>query len=110
MQEKHSQVHDWTDEFDVAIKAADPSAPRPEWRLGEGFTAAEGLTILSRLHGLDCAISGNDILPHLGKSRPNLSETHTALLLSSYLQSGLPSALIEVSSSSWSPLPLYPRV
>ena len=36
------QVHDWTDEFDVAIKAADPSAPRPEWRLGEGFTAAEG--------------------------------------------------------------------
>ena len=40
------QVHDWTDEFDVAIKAADPSAPRSEWRLGEGFTAAEGLDIL----------------------------------------------------------------
>ena len=37
-----AQVHDWTDEFDVAIKAADPSAPRPAWRLGEGFTAAEG--------------------------------------------------------------------
>ena len=35
-------MHDWTDEFDVAIKAADPSAPRPAWRLGEGFTAAEG--------------------------------------------------------------------
>ena len=40
---EHLQVHDWTDEFDVAIKAADPSSPRPEWRLGEGFTAAEGL-------------------------------------------------------------------
>ena len=43
---EHLQVHDWTDEFDVAIKAADPSSPRPEWRLGEGFTAAEGLDII----------------------------------------------------------------
>ena len=52
---------------------------------------------LIKLYDLNLDISGNDILPHLGKSRPNLSETHTALLLSSYLQAGLPSALIEVS-------------
>ena len=48
--------------------------------VGEGFTVAEGY----------------DILPHLAKSRPNLVESHTALLLSAYLKAGLPSALIEV--------------
>jgi len=74
------QVPDWTDEFDVAMKTADPSASRAQWRLGEGFTVAEGY----------------DILPHLAKSRPNLVESHTALLLSAYLKAGLPSALIEV--------------
>ena len=28
------QVPDWTDEFDVAMKTADPSASRAHWRLG----------------------------------------------------------------------------
>ena len=88
----------------MAIKAADPSAPRSEWRLGEGFTAAEGLDIFNKLYcDPNCNIAGNDILPHLGKSRPNLSETHTALLLSSYLQAGLPSALIEASIALMTP-------
>ena len=45
------QVSDWTDEFDVAIKTADPSHHRPEWRLGDGFTAAEGFDILP-----DCSV------------------------------------------------------
>ena len=78
------QVPDWTDEFEVAMKTADPSAPRDSWKLTEGFVAAEG----------------QDILPHLAKSRPNLVEAQTALLLSCYLQAGLPSALIRVIVTS----------
>ena len=45
------KIPDWTDEFDVAIKTADPSHHRPEWRLGDGFTAAEGFDILP-----DCSV------------------------------------------------------
>ena len=41
---------------------------------------------------------GYDILPHVARSRPDLAESHTALLLSSYLQADLPTALIEVTS------------
>ena len=73
-------VPEWTDEFEVAMKTADPCAGRKEWRLSDGFAAAEG----------------EDILPHLSKSRPNIVESHLALVLSSYLESGLSSALIEV--------------
>ena len=40
---------------------------------------------------------GYDILPHVARSRPDLAESHTALLLSSYLQADLPTALIEVT-------------
>ena len=36
------QVPDWTDEFEVAMRTADPSAPRDSWKLTEGFVAAEG--------------------------------------------------------------------
>ena len=71
---------EWTDEFEVAMRTADPASPRPDWRLSEGFVAAEG----------------RDILPHLARSRPNLVESHTALLLSAFLQNGLIPALIEV--------------
>ena len=62
------------------MRTADPASPRPDWRLSEGFVAAEG----------------RDILAHLARSRPNLVESHTALLLSSFLQNGLIPALIEV--------------
>ena len=75
---------DWTDEFSVAMRSADPSAAQPAWRLTEGFVAAEGA----------------DLLPHLARSRPNLLESHTALLLSSYLQCGLPAALVSVIVTS----------
>ena len=68
------QVPDWTDEFEVAMRTADPSAVKETWKLTEGFVAAEG----------------RDLLPHLAKSRPNLVENHTILLLSCYLQLGLP--------------------
>ena len=63
------QVPDWTDEFEVAMKVADPSAFKDSWKLTEGFVASEG----------------KGLLPHLAKSRPNLVESHTALLLSCYL-------------------------
>ena len=33
----------------------------------------------------------------MARSRPGLAESHTALLLSSYLQADLPTALIEVT-------------
>ena len=78
------QVPEWTDEFEVAMRTADPSAPRDSWKLTDGFVAAEG----------------QDILPHLARSRPNLVEAHTALLLSCYLQADLPSALIQVIVTS----------
>jgi hypothetical protein len=47
------QVPDWTDEFEVAMKTADPSAVRESWKLTDGFVASEG----------------RDILPHLSRSR-----------------------------------------
>ena len=75
------QVPDWTEEFDVAMKTADPSASKDAWKLGEGFVAAEG----------------RDILPHLSKSRPNLLENHMCVLLSAYLECELPKALVQVS-------------
>lgn len=74
------QVPDWTEEFDVAMRTADPSAPKDTWKLGEGFVAAEG----------------EDILPHLSKSRPNLLENHMCVLLSCYLECKLPRALVQV--------------
>ena len=77
----HSQVPDWTEEFDVAMKTADPSAARESWKLGEGFVAAEG----------------RDVLSHLSKSRPNLLENHMCVLLSCYLKCNLPRALIQVN-------------
>ena len=47
---------------------------------------------------LHATLPGYDILPHVARSRPDLAESHTALLLSSYLQADLPTALIEVTS------------
>jgi len=78
------QVPDWTDEFEVAMKTADPNAVKDTWKLTDGFVAAEG----------------RDLLPHLAKSRPNLVENHTAVLLSCYLELGLPDALIKVIVTS----------
>jgi len=78
------QVPDWTDEFEVAMRTADPSAVKDTWKLTDGFVAAEG----------------RDLLPHLARSRPNLVENHTAVLLSCYLQCGLPAALICVIVTS----------
>lgn len=62
------------------MRTADPSAPKDTWKLGEGFVAAEG----------------EDILPHLSKSRPNLLENHMCVLLSCYLECKLPRALVQV--------------
>jgi len=78
------QVPEWTDEFDVALRTADPLAFRPSWKLSEGFVAAEG----------------RDLLPHLAKSRPNLVENHLCLLLSCYLNCNLPAALVKVIVTS----------
>ena len=83
------QVPDWTDEFEVAMRTADPSAPRDSWKLTEGFVAAEGLSLPFKCWNSTFCPSGQDILPHLAKSRPNLVEAQTALLLSCYLQVSL---------------------
>ena len=84
-----SQVPDWTDEFEVAMRTADPSAPRDSWKLTEGFVAAEGLKPCFEDMISNFVLTGQDILPHLAKSRPNLVEAQTALLLSCYLQVNL---------------------
>lgn len=61
---------DWTDELSVALAAVDPSDFQDQWRLNEGFVAAEG----------------KSILPHLAATGPNLIELHMALLLYCFLE------------------------
>ena len=75
------KVPDWTEEFDVAMRTADPSTPKEKWKLTDGFLAAEG----------------QDIIACLSKSRPNLLENHMCVLLSCYLRCQLPKALIQVT-------------
>ena len=53
---------------------------RDGWKLAEGFVASEGL----------------DILPGLTKTRPNLVDTHRAVLAACFLNARLPEALVKV--------------
>lgn len=75
---------EWTDEFEVALEATDPSRVHESWRLSEGFVAAEGKALL----------------PHVSKSRPNLVANHTALLVYCLLEAQLLPTLVEVIVSS----------
>lgn len=54
----------------MALAAVDPSDFQDQWRLNEGFVAAEG----------------KSILPHLAATGPNLIELHMALLLYCFLE------------------------
>lgn len=74
----------WTDEPDVALAAVDPSRPRDNWRLSEGFVAAEG----------------KSILPIIISHCPNLTELHLALLVYVLLECGLHRALAETIVTS----------
>ncbi|XP_011297847.1 rapamycin-insensitive companion of mTOR [Fopius arisanus] len=74
----------WTDEPDVALAAVDPSRPKDEWRLSEGFVAAEG----------------RSILPPLASHCPNITELHLALLVYVLLECGLHRALAETIVTS----------
>lgn len=75
---------EWTDEYSVALNAVDPSDPQDSWRLGEGFVAAEG----------------RSIMPHLARTTPNIAEIHLSVLLYVFLELGLLSALVEVIVTS----------
>lgn len=66
--------------FEDALKVSDPSTFKDSWKLADGFVASEGL----------------DILPHISKSRPNLVESHLALVLHCLLKCDLPDALVHV--------------
>ncbi|XP_015123532.1 rapamycin-insensitive companion of mTOR [Diachasma alloeum] len=74
----------WTDEPDVALAAVDPSRPKDNWRLSEGFVAAEG----------------RSILPPLASHCPNITELHLALLVYVLLECGLHRALAETIVTS----------
>ncbi|XP_046679270.1 rapamycin-insensitive companion of mTOR-like isoform X3 [Homalodisca vitripennis] len=71
---------EWSDEISVAMEAVDPSRLQEAFKLSEGFVAAEGKMVL----------------PHLSKSRVNLSELHLSLLLYCFLEAGLLDAIVEV--------------
>lgn len=70
----------WTDEYSVAFAVIDPADYQDAWRLAEGFVAAEGRAVL----------------PTLAARVPNICESHTALLLYCFLETGLLNALVEV--------------
>ena len=74
----------WTDEPDVALAAVDPNRARENWKLSEGFVAAEGRTIL----------------PSLMSHSPNITELHLALLVYVLLECELHKALAETIVSS----------
>ncbi|XP_050401999.1 rapamycin-insensitive companion of mTOR [Patella vulgata] len=74
----------WTEDFSLALSGVDPSEMNENWKLGEGFVAEEGRTIL----------------PHVATTRPNLVENHTALILCAWINAGILEALVEVITSS----------
>lgn len=74
----------WTDEPDVALAAVDPNRARENWKLSEGFVAAEGRTLL----------------PTLMSHSPNITELHLALLVYVLLECELHKALAETIVSS----------
>nr|XP_026694309.1 rapamycin-insensitive companion of mTOR isoform X2 [Ciona intestinalis] len=74
----------WTEDFETALKAAAPGSFRDNWRHSEGFVVAET----------------KSLLPVHSSSRPDLVNSHLAILLSSFVQSGLLQALSSVAVSS----------
>lgn len=71
---------EWTDEFSVALNAVDPADAQDSWRLRDGFVAAEA----------------RSLLPHLSRTTPNLAEIHLSVLLYTFIEIGLLTALAEV--------------
>ncbi|XP_034935765.1 rapamycin-insensitive companion of mTOR [Chelonus insularis] len=74
----------WTDEPDVALAAVDPCRQRENWKLSEGFVAAEG----------------KSVLPSLASHCPNITELHLSLLVYILLECGLHRALAETIVSA----------
>ncbi|CAH0381377.1 unnamed protein product [Bemisia tabaci] len=70
----------WTDSISVALESVNPSTFKDSYKVTEEFVTAEG----------------KSNLPSLTKSRINLIETHSALLLYCLLKAGLLDALIEI--------------
>lgn len=74
----------WTDEYSVALSLVDPSDFQDAWLLNNGFVAMEGRCIL----------------PSLANRVPNICEQNLAIILYSFLETDLLSALVEVIVSS----------
>ena len=58
------------DSYAKALDSINPSSFRDKWKLADDFVVAEGY----------------DILPNMTKTRPNLMDTHRALLLNLLLR------------------------
>lgn len=64
----------------MALAAVDPSDYQDSWRLGEGFVAIEG----------------RSVLPSLASKVPNICEIHQAFLVYCFIENGFVNALVEV--------------
>ncbi|XP_067087124.1 LOW QUALITY PROTEIN: rapamycin-insensitive companion of mTOR-like [Osmerus mordax] len=73
-----------TPDFTEAILSVDPSRFQDNWRLSDGFVAAEAKVLL----------------PHRARSRPDLMDNYLALVLSAFISSGVLEGLVEVVTSS----------
>ncbi|XP_073538000.1 rapamycin-insensitive companion of mTOR isoform X2 [Phyllobates terribilis] len=73
-----------TKDFIEALLSVDPSCFQENWRLSDGFVAAEAKTIL----------------PHRARSRADLVDNYLALVLSAFITNGLLEGLVEVITSS----------
>uniref|UniRef100_T1J225 peptidylprolyl isomerase n=1 Tax=Strigamia maritima TaxID=126957 RepID=T1J225_STRMM len=81
-------IPEWTEDFSLALLAADSSTMQESWKLYDGFIVEEG----------------KSILPHLSYQRPNLLENYLALLLLAFINVGILEAIVDVIVSSSSKL------
>ncbi|XP_054724795.1 rapamycin-insensitive companion of mTOR-like [Uloborus diversus] len=77
-------VPEWTDDFNIAIASADPSAVKSSWQLYEGYVVAEGI----------------DVLPYSSKDRMNLVYNYHSLLVLVLVHCGIIEALSKVIVTS----------
>lgn len=101
----------WTDEISIAVENIDPSKHQESWKLNEKFVAAEGKDILPHKACTRLVVDKyfdfrqritkfNKFFKFFFFCRPNLTEIHTALIVYTFLECGLLSALVEIIIST----------
>ncbi|CAH1405995.1 unnamed protein product [Nezara viridula] len=85
---------EWTDEMSVALSAVSPSRWQDNYRIAEGFVAAEAAVLV----------------PHLAKAGVNLVEVHRAVVLYLFLDANLLDAIVHVIVSDDSFLSVHATI